>query len=401
MTANLPYRARTGVVSADPAMRSIDAAAAKFAAAATSERTRGAYLGGLRDFAAWCSDFDLAPLPALPQTVARYLTDLAERGRSVSTIDQRAAAIAFAHRKAGFDSPTGTEEVRGVLAGIKRTVARRPAKKQALTADLVAKVVKKIPAKDLRGLRDRALILLCFGAALRRSELVALTVDQLDFQRRGLLVRLGRTKTDQNGEGRTVAVPDGKLKVGDAVRAWLDASANLRWARVPRLRQRRDAARPVQRRAVRPHAQGPLRRCRPRPEADRRSLAASGLRDLGRRPRRRPSPHRPPHAPRQARDDAWLHGGRGSVPRERGERLPVIDDLLSWGFGALVLLVIVGLGFAIYDEATAETFDLRKDEWVCTVSHEDIQTTWISGPNNSMQPLITTSTVCDRWERRR
>lgn len=224
MRTNLPYRAPAGAVSADPAMRSIDAAAAKFAAAATSVRTRQAYLGGLRDFAAWCSDFDLAPLPALPQTVARYLTDLAERGRSVSTIDQRAAAIAFAHSKAGHDSPTRTEEVRRVLAGIKRTVDRRPAKKQALTADLVAKVVKKIPARDPRGLRDRALILLCFGAALRRSELVALTVDQLDFQRRGLLVRLGRTKTDQTGEGRTVAVPDGKLKVGEAVRAWLDAA---------------------------------------------------------------------------------------------------------------------------------------------------------------------------------
>lgn len=223
MRDKLPYRAPNGVVPIDPALRSIDAAAARFTAASTATTTRRAYLGALRDFAAWCQDFDLAPLPALPQTVARYLTDLGERGKSVSTIDQRAAAIAYAHRAAGHDAPTSTEEVRKVLTGIRRTLGRRPVKKQALTADLVAKVVKRIKP-DLQGLRDRALILLCFGAALRRSELVALTVADLDWHRRGLLVRLGRTKTDQAGEGRTVAVPDGKLKVGDAVRAWLDAA---------------------------------------------------------------------------------------------------------------------------------------------------------------------------------
>ena len=71
--------------------------------------------------------------------------------------------------------------------------------------------------------RDRALLLLCFGAALRRSELVGLALADLDFDRKGLLVRLGRTKTDQTGKGRTVAVLNGKLRIPEAVKDWLIA----------------------------------------------------------------------------------------------------------------------------------------------------------------------------------
>ena len=208
----------------EPAADPLDDAAAAFAAAAKSAATRRAYLSGLRDFEAWCRLDSSSALPATPRTVARYATHLAGLGRTVSTIDQRVAAIAFAHRLAGHDAPTTTEEVRAVLAGIRNTMGRRPAKKKALTADLVAQVVKKIPT-DLVGLRDRALILLCFGAALRRSELVGLDVGQLEAHRRGLLVRLGKTKTDQTGQGRTVAVLTSKLKVPDAVAAWIAAAS--------------------------------------------------------------------------------------------------------------------------------------------------------------------------------
>lgn len=208
----------------EPAADPLDDAAAAFAAASKATATRRAYLSGLRDFEAWCRLDSSSALPAAPRTVARYVTFLAGLGRSVSTIDQRVAAIAFAHRLAGHDTPTASETVRTVLAGIRNTKGRRPTKKKALTADLVAQVVKKIPS-DLVGLRDRALILLCFGAALRRSELVGLDVDQLEAHRRGLLVRLGRTKTDQTGQGRTVAVLGGKLKVPDAVAAWLAAAS--------------------------------------------------------------------------------------------------------------------------------------------------------------------------------
>lgn len=239
--SNCPYRAADPPGSSDaaevvivhpagvpasvgaPAPDPLDDAVAGFAAASRSAATRTAYLSGLRDFAAWCTLDGSAALPATPRTVARYITHLAGLGRTVSTVDQRAAAIAYAHRLAGHDAPTATEEVRSVLAGIRNTLGRRPSKKKALTADLLAQVVKKIPT-DMVGLRDRAMILLAFGAALRRSELVALDVADLEQHRRGLLVRLGKTKTDQTGQGRSVAVLSGKLKVPEAVAAWLAAS---------------------------------------------------------------------------------------------------------------------------------------------------------------------------------
>lgn len=223
MHDNLPVPVAAGAL-VEHVPDALDRAAAGFAAASKAENTRRAYAADWRDFTAWCEEQDAAALPASGRTVGRYLTHLAGLGRSVSTIDRRAAAIASVHRAAGEDSPTGREEVRQILSGIRNALGRRPNKKRALTVDLVAQVIRKIRGKDLTALRDRALILLCFGAALRRSELVGLDVDDLERHRRGLLVRLKRSKTDQAGEGRAIAVPDGKLKIPAAVQAWLDAA---------------------------------------------------------------------------------------------------------------------------------------------------------------------------------
>ena len=220
---------RTGPVSGAVSVHQadvdrLDAAARQYRIASKSKATLKAYLSDFHDFTVFCSDFDLQSMPASPETVGRYLADLPARGLVVSTVNRRAAAIAYVHRAKGHDSPNGSESVRAVLTGIRNTHGARPTKKKALTADLVAKVVKKIPAKGSRHIRDRALILLAFGAALRRSELVALEVDQVERHRKGLLVRLGRTKTDQAGQGASVGVPDGKLKIGDAVFAWIEAA---------------------------------------------------------------------------------------------------------------------------------------------------------------------------------
>ncbi len=99
----------------EPAPDPLDDAAAGFAAASKSAATRRAYLSGLRDFEAWCRLDSSSPLPATPRTVARYVTHLAGLGRTVSTIDQRVAAIAYLHRLDGRDSPTTSEQIRAVL----------------------------------------------------------------------------------------------------------------------------------------------------------------------------------------------------------------------------------------------------------------------------------------------
>ena len=119
----------------------------------------------------------------LPATVAAFLASEAHAGRRVSTITRRAAAIRYAHRLAGFETPTDAEAVKAVMRGIRRTIGTAPDRKAPATADIVGEMIHLCPA-NLRGTRDRALLTLGFAGAFRRSELVALTVADLTEARR-------------------------------------------------------------------------------------------------------------------------------------------------------------------------------------------------------------------------
>lgn len=203
------------------------ASAAGYARAEKSEATRRAYRSDLENFVAFCSVACVAAVPASAGTVAAYLAHLADSGLAVSTIQRRAAAIGYAHKLGERPSPLADERVKAVLRGIRRQLGVAAKAKAPATAAVVAKMVKRIP-ETLAGKRDRALILLGFAAALRRSELVALDVGSLERVDGGIVVRLGKSKTDQEGRGAEIAVPHGaKLKVVEAVDAWLGA-ANLR-----------------------------------------------------------------------------------------------------------------------------------------------------------------------------
>ncbi|MFL5063502.1 MAG: tyrosine-type recombinase/integrase [Xanthobacteraceae bacterium] len=186
--------------------------------------TRRGYARDFADFTAWCSQVNLAPLPAAPATVAAYIAALVDRKLKSATISRRVAAIAYHHRHEA-DDPTKPATVRAILKGARNRLGTRPRKKAPLTAELVAKAVKKIPSDTLIGKRDKALLLLLFGAALRRSELVALDVADLDFRPQGVVVTIRRSKTDQSGKGQTIAVPTGsKLRVPDALKDWMRAA---------------------------------------------------------------------------------------------------------------------------------------------------------------------------------
>lgn len=184
--------------------------------AAISENTRRAYRSDLAHFRAWGGT-----IPAEPDAVAAYLADWAGR-LSVASLARRVASIARAHTSQGLKSPTRSDLVTGTLKGIRRKygVAQYQAT-PILKEDLIAMVSDLSGAK---GVRDRALLLLGFAGAFRRSELVGLDVADLEFVDRGLFAILRRSKTDQEGAGRKVAIPfaRGSMCPVRATKAWLE-----------------------------------------------------------------------------------------------------------------------------------------------------------------------------------
>ena len=195
-------------------------AAQEFVQAAKSRATRRAYAADLRDFDSWCRGQGRAAMPAEPATVALYVTHLARTGAAASTIQRRLAAISQVHQLAGHvPPPTADWEVRQVVQGIRRRLGTAPAQKEAVLTATLRRLVATCDPSTRAGARDRALLLLGFGAALRRSELVALDVEDVTETDEGLRVRIRRSKTDPEGSGAEVGIVRGQHPDIDPVRA--------------------------------------------------------------------------------------------------------------------------------------------------------------------------------------
>lgn len=199
-------------------------ATASYLAREKAPATRRAYRSDMALFSAWCASRGLSALPARPETVAVFLGSQAKGGVKAATLSRRVAAIRNAHRAEGLDSPTDLEQVRAVVRGIRRTIGTAPTKKAPATAERVLAMVQVAPV-SLLGLRDRALLLVGFAGAFRRSELAGLAVNDLEEVAEGLRVTMRRSKTDQEGAGRVVPIPRGAVACPvAAVRAWLEAA---------------------------------------------------------------------------------------------------------------------------------------------------------------------------------
>jgi site-specific recombinase XerD len=202
----------------------------RYAGRALAARTVQTYDEQWRYFAAWCAARGVEALPASPVTLAAYLAARADEGRTASTIAVSVAAVRRAHSLAGLASPAAHPVVEATLAGVRRTVGTRPRQVAAAERDDVRAMVAALDASSSRGLgpkRDRALLLVGFAAALRRTELVALDVADVTFAPEGMLVLVRRSKTDQTAEGRTLAIRFGahpETCPVRALRAWLDAA---------------------------------------------------------------------------------------------------------------------------------------------------------------------------------
>ncbi|MEN9938753.1 MAG: hypothetical protein RLZZ387_5332 [Chloroflexota bacterium] len=208
------------------AFDAIDETARAFAEASRSAGTRRAYAIDWRHFTTWCDAHRVASLPAAPATVVRYLAASAER-YAVATLTRRLASVSQAHQLAGHPSPTQNEAVRTTMKGIRRTKGTRQRQAAAATTNVLKLMLGALP-DTLAGTRDRALLLVGFTAALRRSEIVGLDVDDCQFVGEGLVVRLRRSKTDQEGQGVEKAIPYGLVRATCPVRslkAWLEAAS--------------------------------------------------------------------------------------------------------------------------------------------------------------------------------
>ncbi|MEY8879842.1 tyrosine-type recombinase/integrase [Donghicola sp. XS_ASV15] len=158
--------------------------ARNYARAAASENTLKAYAKDWAHFARWCRMKGAEPLPPSAEMIGLYLADLASGSGpspalSVSTIDRRLSGLAWNYAQRGFTLDRKNRHIATVLAGIKRKHARPPVQKEAILADDILAMVATLPF-DLRGLRDRAILLLGYAGGLRRSEIVSLDCGKDD-----------------------------------------------------------------------------------------------------------------------------------------------------------------------------------------------------------------------------
>jgi integrase len=194
--------------------------------ASKAESTLRGYQSDWRHFVDWSQARDISPLPASPEAVASYIAECAGRLK-VGSIQRRLNAISEAHKAMGLESPTHNAMVRNTLKGIRRTIGTAQTQKTAALTDDIRTMVDATDDGTI-GARDRALILLGFAGAFRRSELVGLDVADCAFGKDGLTITLRRSKIDQQGAGRKIGIPYGSNPETCPVRtiqAWIEQAA--------------------------------------------------------------------------------------------------------------------------------------------------------------------------------
>jgi len=198
--------------------------AAAFSARSRAANTRRAYRTAFADYSAWCADLDVPPLSPDPVQVGMYLAGLPERALTLSTIRLRATAIAAAHRASGHSLDLRHPAIASVISGIARTLGRRQRQVSPVLASELIAILEALPSSPA-GARDRALLLIGFGGALRRSELVALDLADLAEAETGIKVLVRFSKSDQEGRGEEVGISRGgtpELCPVTALERWLD-----------------------------------------------------------------------------------------------------------------------------------------------------------------------------------
>jgi integrase len=191
-------------------LRDLTERARGYVQAASSANTHKAYASDWKHFSAWCRRQSLPPLPPQPQTVGLYITacasgsvDRSAKANSVSTIERRLSSLSWNYAQRGLSLDRKDRHIATVMAGIRNGHARPPVQKEAVMAEDIIAMIETLDRGTLRGLRDRAMLLIGYAGGLRRSEIVGLDLkaDQTEDGRgwieildKGMLVTL-RGKT--------------------------------------------------------------------------------------------------------------------------------------------------------------------------------------------------------------
>ena len=175
---------------------------AGYSAAAQSEASTRSYEAGIRHF-----ELHGGTVPATPSMVAEYLACMAGT-LAVATLQHRLIAIHRAHTDHGLPSPVMDSLVKRTMQGIRRTLGVKQRRVTALIKDDLLEIMVHLDQQmPMRAARDKALILIGFAGAFRRSELVALRHEDMTQFDSGIELLLRKSKTDQEGYGRTVFIP--------------------------------------------------------------------------------------------------------------------------------------------------------------------------------------------------
>jgi site-specific recombinase XerD len=179
-----------------------------YLSASISESTRRAYASDCKEYLRWCELNSYTPASLTSAQLSLYIAALAE-SHAVATITRRLAAINELYKQYNLRSPAEGHEVRTVLRGIRRVKGVKQTGKQALLLESLERMLNLSPHTP-QGLREKTILLLGFAGGFRRSELVDLQVEDVQFVREGALVTVRRSKTDQEGKGMIKAIPYGR-----------------------------------------------------------------------------------------------------------------------------------------------------------------------------------------------
>lgn len=173
-----------------------------------SHNTLRAYKADIKSFEIFCANLNLKSLPADPKTVSLFVTNLSKNSK-ISTIKRKLAAIKVTHSLAGAYIDLKHPIINENLNSVKKQLGTfQKSKKPIMLDDLKSIVVEIENEKELKiRLRNKAMILIGFSGAFRRSELVSIELEDVDFVREGVKIFLKKSKTDQTGEGMIKAIP--------------------------------------------------------------------------------------------------------------------------------------------------------------------------------------------------